>query len=110
MPCDRPLGFRHRATRSELRILDLLEALRSPPQLPRRLIVHPLRVLRKPQLILLVLAHLLPLHQILPQNLRNALRVLDGLRGLRGAGLEAAVLDEGLAGELQGGGVDFGVA
>ena len=48
------------------------------------------------QLISLSLTpHPLALHDILPQNLSDALRVFEGLCGIRGAGLEVGGVVEG---------------
>ncbi len=68
-------------------------------------------MLREPQLVLLLAlgAHFPPLHDVLSENLRDALRVLDGFQGLDAAGVQAAGFGEGFVGEAVGGGVEFGV-
>lgn len=87
---------------SEPLALYLLKALRRPLQLARSLIIHPLRMFMHPQLILLaLLPHPLPLHDILSEDLGYAFHVFECVRGVHGAGLELGV--EGVAGEFAGG-------
>ena len=117
---------------SERRTLHLLKCLRRPLQLARGIVVEFLRVLMDVQFIPVppiagsvqpipnnkyansssspILPHILPLHHVLPQNLRHALRMLDGLGGLDAAGVETPVLAELGAGEDSGGCQGFGVA
>lgn len=53
--------------------------------------------------LILLFTHFCPLHDMFPQDLRDALSVLDALRRFGAAGFEAAVRGEGLAGVGAGG-------
>lgn len=80
------LSSLHQLLHLKLTLLNLPKTLPRPLQRRRRLIIQPLRMLVDIQFIFLPdVAHPFPLHNIFPQNLCDALRVFDSLRGFDGA-------------------------
>lgn len=101
----------------ERSILDVLEALRAALEVFRSKIVASLGVLVDVQLCQIsaplhpinhikptvsVFADILPLHNVLPQYPRHALRMLNALHSFYTSGREPAVLIERVTGELSG--------
>lgn len=86
-PCllsQRPSRLHKVVHSSEYRVLDLLETLPRSLQIARCIIVQSLRMLMDIQFVLLP-THVLPLNEILPQDLRHALCMLNSLRCFYGS-------------------------